>query len=318
MIRRNCPQRHDWKEHAESLGFKFHTMYGEPYWNEGVYYEFTMDQIDVIEEATNHLHIMALAAAETILNSEDLLKRLSVPEMYWDTIRKSFYEPQQLNHLYGRFDFILDNDGTPRMLEYNADTPTSLYESAHYQWLWKDKAIEQGLIDPNADQFNGIEDMLIERFSKMFKPGEEVYFTSFEGQEEDYATVEYMAACAKDAGMVCEYIPLQSISLNTDDKFCTKEGKVIESLFKLYPWEDMFLDDYGPSISDGGVRWVEPIWKSLISNKGILPVLWEMFPDHPNLIPSYFEEDIDIASLVETTFVRKPIFSREGSSVDRS
>jgi glutathionylspermidine synthase len=37
--------------------------------------------------------------------------------------------------LYGRFDLAYRGDGPPKLLEYNADTPTALFEAAVVQWI---------------------------------------------------------------------------------------------------------------------------------------------------------------------------------------
>ena len=48
----------------------------------------------------------------------------------------------------------------------------------------------------------------------------------------------------------------------------------------------------------------------VLSNKGILPILWELFPDHPNLLPAYFEP-----GRIAGDYVQKPLLSREGANV---
>jgi glutathionylspermidine synthase len=68
------------------------------------------------------------------------------------------------------------------------------------------------------------------------------------------------------------------------------------------------------SIANAPTRWIEPPWKAILSNKGILPLLWEMFPHHPNLLPAFFEDDPNAGSLGRS-FVRKPLYSREGANV---
>ena len=62
-------------------------------------------------------------------------------------------------------------------------------------------------------------------------------------------------------------------------------------------------------------QFVEPPWKAVLSNKGILPLLWEMFPNHPNLLPAYFDDDPKAATL-GNTFARKPLYSREGADIE--
>jgi glutathionylspermidine synthase len=88
----------------------------------------------------------------------------------------------------------------------------------------------------------------------------------------------------------------------------------IGPIFKLYPWEWIFRDEFGAKLKEAPTRWIEPPWKAVLSNKGILPLLWEMFPGHPNLLPAYFDDDPRAGEL-GASFVRKPLYSREGANV---
>ena len=102
--------------------------------------------------------------------------------------------------------------------------------------------------------------------------------------------------------------------MRDDGQFVDLDDRAIELAFKLYPWEWMFHDAFGAKLAEAPTRWIEPPWKAILSNKGILPLLWEMFPNHPNLLPAYFEDDPNAAKL-GTSFVRKPLYSREGANV---
>jgi glutathionylspermidine synthase len=86
-------------------------------------------------------------------------------------------------------------------------------------------------------------------------------------------------------------------------------------MFKLYPWEWMMREQFGSSLPGAPTQWVEPPWKAILSNKGILPLLWAMFPRHPNLLPAYFEDD-EKAGELGSSYVRKPLYSREGANVE--
>jgi glutathionylspermidine synthase len=107
---------------------------------------------------------------------------------------------------------------------------------------------------------------------------------------------------------------IKDVGLGGDGRFVDLDDRGIELAFKLYPWEWMFHDAFGAKLSSAPTRWIEPPWKAVLSNKGILPLLWEMFPKHPNLLPAYFEDD-PMASLLGSSFVRKPLYSREGANV---
>ncbi|EBV1760296.1 hypothetical protein DNZ97_24285, partial [Salmonella enterica subsp. enterica serovar Newport] len=76
--------------------------------------------------------------------------------------------------------------------------------------------------------------------------------------------------------------------------------------------EFMMREIFSTKLTDAGVRWLEPAWKSIISNKALLPMLWEMFPDHPNLLPAYFA---DKPYPEMESYVIKPLFSREGANI---
>ncbi len=312
MKRVPTQERPGWQAAAEEAGFVFHTMYGEPYWDETSMYQFTLEQVENdIEDPSTELHSICREAVENIVSSEQLMDRMGIPDNMKDFVKNSWKSKEQ--ELYGRFDLAYDGNGPAKMLEYNADTPTSLYEAGIFQWEWLEQKLKLGHLPPNSDQFNRLYDALIERFKEMFIPGTDVHFASVGGREnmEDYGTVETMAWAAKDAGLGAHYVSIEDIGISTAGQFADDEDRVIGSLFKLYPWEDMLRDEFASKIADSRCRMIEPAWKALVSNKGILPVLWNMFPGHKNLLPAYWANETHKL----TNYVTKPIFSREGASI---
>lgn len=333
MQKIDLPARPDLAEKAAEVGFTFANMHGEPYWDESSAYRFTLAQIEQdIEDPATELHAMTREAVAHIVASEALMAKLGIPTEHFDLIADSWArnEPE----IYGRMDLAYDGTGPAKLLEYNADTPTSLYESAAFQWQWLEEQLAAGVLPEGADQFNGIHEALTERFRELFAADTDIHFTALPGNPEDYATVESMAWAAREAGMGAHYSDLDKIGVSADGQFLDADGRVIGTLFKLYPWEDLLADDYARHIAGSGCMFLEPAWKALVSNKGLLPVLWEMFPDHPNLLPAFFAEDVADALVgggrpmpaVAAAFDRvrdqmaaghvvKPLFSREGAGV---
>ncbi len=312
MKRVPTQERPGWQAAAEEAGFVFHTMYGEPYWDEKSMYQFTLEQVENdIEDPSTELHSMCREAVENIVSSEQLMDRMGIPDNMKDFVKNSWRSKEQ--ELYGRFDLAYTGNSPAKMLEYNADTPTSLYEAGIYQWQWLEEKLALGHLPPNSDQFNRLYDALIEQFRGMFLPGEDVHFASVGGREnmEDYGTVETMAWAAKDAGLGAHYVSIEDIGISDAGQFTDDESRVIGALFKLYPWEDMLRDEFATKIAGSRCRMIEPAWKALVSNKGLLPVLWSMFPGHKNLLPSYWANEAHNLS----NYVTKPIFSREGASI---
>ncbi|WP_339112328.1 glutathionylspermidine synthase family protein [Thioclava sp. GXIMD2076] len=333
MQKIDLPEREGWREMAQEVGFTFADMHGEPYWDETSAYEFTLREIeDRIEDPSTELHAMCREAVDRIVDSEELIGVMGLPEAHWDLVRNSWRDNQP--ELYGRFDLAYDGKGPAKMLEYNADTPTSLYESAAFQWQWLEEQMQAGVLEDGCDQFNGIHEAIVERFRQLFQPNTDLHFTAMGGNPEDYATVEALGWAAREAGLGAHYFDLEKIGLSEEKQFLDDEDRVIGTLFKLYPWEDLLRDDYAQYLAGAGVQYLEPAWKALLSNKAILPMLWYFFEGHPNLLPAYFEEDV-AGALAGTGrpapeigesfarahnqllkgYVTKPIFSREGASV---
>jgi glutathionylspermidine synthase len=312
MRRIDCPERDDWRLTAEAEGFDFHSIDGERYWDERGYYAFTLDEIERgIEAPTGEIDAMCLELVGSAIDDEHTLKRLKIPEAFWPLIAESWHRDDP--SLYGRIDLSFDGRGPAKLLEYNADTPTSIFEAAVFQWTWLEQAIERSIIPKRADQFNSIHERLIEAWKKA-GAGRHLHLTGMTENPEDAGTLAYLEDTARQAGLETTLIDIEDLGLRDDGSFVDLDDRPIELAFKLYPWEWMFHDAFGQKLKDAPTRWVEPPWKAILSNKGILPLLWEMFPNHPNLLPAWFEDDPNAAQL-GASYVRKPLYSREGANV---
>ncbi len=312
MQRIAIEERSDWRDTAREYGFHFHTIDGEPYWDERAYYAFTLAQIENdLETPSGEIHEMAMALVPEVIASEALLSQLAIPQQYWDYIAQSWKRGDA--HLYGRMDLAYDGKGPAKLYELNYDTPTSLYESAFFQWIWLEQQTARGALPKRSDQYNQIQDLLVEAFGtiapRLPKP---LYFSAVKRSREDQGTVEYLRDCAEQAGLSTKLIAIEDIGLSRDGRFTDAEDLVIEALFKLYPLEDLFEERFGPALPQSGMQLIEPAWKSILSNKGILPLLWERHEGHPNLLPARYATD----SHTPAGWVRKPFFSREGSNID--
>jgi glutathionylspermidine synthase len=313
MRRIACPERDDWRTTAEACGFDFHTIDGERYWDERGYYAFTLQEMEEhIEAPTGEIDAMCLELVGCAIDDDEYLRRLKIPEAFWPLISESWHRDEA--SLYGRLDLNFDGHGPAKLLEYNADTPTSIFEAAVFQWTWLEQAIERRIIPAHADQFNSIHERLIEGWKKLGK-GRYLHLTGITGDAEDGGTLSYLEDTAAQAGLATTMIDIEDIGWREESgRFVDLDNRDIELAFKLYPWEWMFHDAFGAKLQQAPTRWIEPPWKAVLSNKGILPLLWEMFPRHPNLLPAFFEDDPRAAEL-GASFVRKPLYSREGANV---
>jgi glutathionylspermidine synthase len=297
---------------ASELGFDFLEFDGEPYWDESAYYAFTLAEIeDDIEAPTNELASLCLTLVDRVVRDEQTLERLKIPRFAWDLIAQSWRRSDL--SLYGRFDFAYRGGEHAKLLEYNADTPTALFEAAVFQWVWLEDASAQGLLPRRADQFNSLHEKLVARLRRVAQK-RPLHMAFMADSKEDRGFIAYLEDCARQADITAHVLAMEDIGLRKRGPFVDLSNRPIELLFKLYPWEFMFKDSFGQSPAMQETRFIEPPWKMLLSNKGLLPLLWRMEPRHPNLLPAFFEDDPRAAEL-GGRYARKPLYSREGANI---
>lgn len=300
--------RPNWRQRVESQGLHFHTNGPETYWDESVYYLFTGRQVDELEVATYRLNEMCLAAVEHVL-TEKRFEEFLIPEKWAQFLAASWERDEHT--VYGRFDLAYDGSRPPVLLEFNADTPTALLEAAVIQWFWF-QDLAQSQIGIGHDQFNSLHERLIEAWSA-FRNNQDLFIhlasVGLEQSVEDFVTVQYLRDTAMQAGWKTEVIDVADIGWDAQRRcFMDLQNRAIRNLFKLYPWEWLIRERFGELIPVAQMKWFEPPWKMILSNKALLAVLYELFPDSPYLLPAAFEP-------LGSTYVKKPILSREGANI---
>lgn len=305
MERITSQVRPNWQKTVESQGLVYHTLNGRTYWDESACYRFRTWQVDELERATNELHQMCLQAGQRIID-EKLFAQLGIPEAAVPAIVQAWNEEPPA--IYGRFDFSYDGKTPAKLLEYNADTPTALLEAAVIQWFWLQD------VRRDSDQFNSIHERLIAKWRELadYIPSRPLYFAHIDTME-DAMTVSYLRDTAEQAGIRTCGILMKDIGWSTRYRhFVDAQNNPMPAIFKLYPWEWMLNEQFGEYALElsGKVQWIEPIWKMLFSNKGILAILWEMFPGHANLLETYLDGPHNLRE-----YARKPKLSREGANV---
>jgi glutathionylspermidine synthase len=313
MRRISCEERRDWRARAEEIGFDFHTLDGRRYWDERAYYAFTLEEIEQdLEAPTAELEEMSRELVARIIADERLMRRLAIPVRFWNWIARSWKKSEP--SLYGRFDLRYGGNGPAKLLEYNADTPTSVLETGVFQWMWLEQSVERKALPKDADQFNSLHERLIQGWKEIGKT-RPLHLTAMMNSPEDAGTIAYLQDCAHQAGLATTVLPIEDVGRNSTGQFVDEDDRQIEPLFKLYPWEWMTREAFGASLPGSATQFVEPPWKMVLSNKGILPLLWEVYPDHPNLLPAYFDDDPKAGTL-GASYVRKPLYSREGANIE--
>ena len=307
MERRERAPRPDWQRRVEEVGFPIHTA-DAPYWDESAFWVFTPGDVDLLERATAELHEMVLAAVGHVIETGRYWERLAIPREMVPLIARSWegVDGDGDPSIYGRMDLAWDGVSAPRLLEYNADTPTGLVEA-----VGGPVALAAGRgpgrrpveLAPRAagGGLEGARALAAGGAAPLREPRRGRRTCS---PRPTSRTPPPRPGCAPPSWRCGP-----SAGTSGSGAFVDGDGAEMRACFKLYPWEWMAREHFGAMLPRAHTRWIEPAWKMVASNKGILAVLWELYPDHPNLLPAFLEPG-DMPS-----YARKPLLSREGANV---
>ncbi len=305
-------------QELEKIGFSWHTDTDGSKYVADQLVEVSQAEAEAYYEAANTLYDMYVEAAEYVIEN-DLFFELGIPFNIIDTIKKS-WESDVHWHIYGRFDFAGGIDGQPiKLIEFNADTPTGLFETAVVQWaLLKANGMDDEM------QFNDVYKAIEENFKRLITlfddtalfderyEGWKMLFSSVEGNAEEEVTTRLMQQIATDAGFNTGFDFLQNVAFD-ENGISDSNGMEYEYWFKLYPWEDIGSDEGELAVLLNTIMQnqkaiiLNPAYTVLFQSKGMLKVLSDLFPDSPYLLKT---SDAPL----ESAYVEKRHFGREGAN----
>ena len=308
MQRLATEPRPNWKQIVEAEGLVWHTD-EVPYWSEDRYYAFEDPEAEVIEAATAELVARCYDAVDYAVAKPERLANLGIPEEHHALVRGSWQ--RQDPDLMGRFDLAYcGGEDTPKLLEYNADTPAALLESAVVQWDWLEGKGRRVVTD--ADQANSVHEALEAAFTKLaeMSGGGLMHFAALRDYPEDAGTADYVADVAGQCGFEVVAMDLRDIGVTADGQFTDLEERTIQRLWKLYPWEEMLAEPFAANLAAANIAFLEPPWKLVLSSKASLALLHHLFPDHPNILPAELDGEDNALS---APLIRKSFFGRQGT-----
>ncbi|MCH9814488.1 MAG: glutathionylspermidine synthase family protein [Epsilonproteobacteria bacterium] len=307
-------------EFLESINFSWHTDYDDdtPYLVDALI-EVSELEAEAYAEAANELYDMYVEAGDYVVDN-DLFHELNIPFNLVEMIKAS-WENDVHWHLYSRFDFAGGLDGKPiKLLEFNADTPTVLLDTAIAQWAILKK---NGMDEEN--QFNNIYEALKENFQRLvtleesvenfaeYYDGWKILFSSVRGAQEDEDTTKFLESIAQEAGFNTAFAYMDEIEFSEEEGIFYNDENY-EFFFKLVPWEDIAIDEGALTtvlteiVNNKKAIILNPAYTLMFQSKAFMKILWDLYPNHPLLLESSFEP-------LSGAHVQKPSFGREGENV---
>lgn len=307
-------------EFMEKIGFAWHTDNDNSSYIADEIVQVSEKEANAYYEAANELYDMYVNAAQHVIDN-NLFHEIGIPFNLVDIIKNS-WENDVHWHLYGRFDLAGGLDGKPiKLIEFNADTPTAVFETAIIQWAM----LKLNHMD-EAAQFNDLYESLKQNFKRLITLGDEdadfdelyegwgILFSSIAGSIEDEQTVKLLQYIAKEAGFKTDFAYVDEVVFN-DDEGIFKNDEIFEYWFKLVPWESIAIDEgelaliLSNIVKNQKAIIINPAYTLLFQSKGILKILWDLYPNHPLLLETSNEP------LKGKKYVKKPVFGREGANV---
>lgn len=303
----------------EDIGMTWHTdADGSAYISDQLV-ELSDHEAEAYYEAANALYDMFVEAAQHVLDRQ-LYYELGIPANLVKLVEDSWDKDDW--HLYGRFDLAGGLDGVPiKLIEFNADTPTGVFETAIVQWaILKANGMDE------SRQFNNLHEMLRDNFRRLITGNdstseftaryahEAILFSSMRDHAEDERTTRYLQEVAHEAGFRTDYCYLDEAGFGGGQGVFNRDHQLADFWFKLFPWEDIASQELEvtqmleETALLGRTRVINPAYTLIFQSKGLLKILCELFPDSPYLLKA------DSAPLPNLAQVRKKIFGREGAN----
>ena len=307
------------KEFLESIGFYWHTDNDNTSYVADELVLVSNTEVEAYYEAANELYDMFAEAGQYVIDN-NLFHELNIPFNLVELIKNS-WENDVHWHLYGRFDFAGGIGGKPiKLIEFNADTPTSLYETAIIQWaMLKANGMDE------AKQFNTVFEALKENFKRLvvlggdtadfekYYDGWKILFSSIRGSIEDENTTRLLQIAANEAGFHTDFAYVDEVGFHAQEGIF-KGDENFEFWFKLIPWENIAIEEddlallLDEIIREQKAIILNPAYTLIFQSKAFMKILWDLFPNHPLLLETSFEP------LKGKKQVEKRAFGREGAN----
>ncbi|WP_285818572.1 glutathionylspermidine synthase family protein [Helicobacter bilis] len=307
------------KQEFEHMGLLWHTDPDNTDYISNELIHVSEAEADAYYDACNELYDMYVEAAGYVIEN-NLFYELDIPNSLIDTIVQSFEEDVHW-HIYGRFDLAGGLDDSPiKLLEFNADTPTMLYESAAVQYA----LLKANGYDSDA-QFNNIYTAISQNFQRLITlsddvsnfheiyEGWKILFSSIRGSDEEEKTIRFLQDMAHDAGLHTDFCYVDEVQLSPTDGIFFNDTN-FEFWFKFIPWENISIDEpelaliINDIMANKKAIFLNPAYTILFQSKRILKILWDLYPNHPLLLETSYNP-------LNKKQVKKHAFGREGANV---
>lgn len=271
-------------------------------WDESSAYIISRKEVDDLLEAVNPVIRMGREAVDFLLDGD--WGTLGIPLQMFESLRDSF-DSQELEFIT-RYDFAYLGNGQLKLVGIEADSPRSLIETAHTQRAWLFDKFRARINAHKVTQLNSIPELSIEAFRRLREISRfnSMHFASSSyDKTEDLLIANFMKGLAETAGWATRNTRIKDLHWDIKQSaWKDTENNYITALFKQYPWEMLLRQNISKDLFENNnlEMILEPSWKTILSNRAILPAMYELYPKSEILSPAFLNSHKGLGNNIVT------------------
>lgn len=275
---------------------------------------FSSAEIQHLKNVTEEAYGIFVKATQRILERNEL-KKIGIPSFFEPCVYHSWENRSRHPFCLGRFDLSGGVDQlTTKVIEFNADTASTLPETLYWQTLQLSQAKE------SLQQFNNLRQDLtlkLQSLAGSFDFGQPTFLGSSLGYKEDVLNVNAILDVAHQAGFDTHYLDLEKVVFSDNGIFYEvgDEYVPVDVWYKLFPWDWVFKEEPELAkilnkiiINDQAVI-LNPAYTTIWQNKVFMSYITEHFPN--NVIAETRTE----LTWEMSSYVKKPMYGRIGENI---
>ncbi|MFT6204056.1 MAG: glutathionylspermidine synthase [Spirosomataceae bacterium] len=286
------------------------------------------EELDLLTTQSHKAREIFEDATDRVIRKNQL-GEFGVPTYFQEAIIKTWQEKENHPLLLGRFDLCGGFDrffSLPKVIEFNADTCTTIPESTIWQDLQmkKNGTSFQQLNTTSDDLEKIIQKITLKIAGDLNIPTKEINFLGtsldyIEDRENVLTVLDAIPAENKNNPSVA-YRPLADLTFDAKEgifyELPNGEFLKVDIMFKMIPWDWIFANEpelaklLASIIMKDQCVIVNPPYTTLWQNKKFLSYITKYYPNN-GVIAETYDEQYNYGN----SFVKKPIYGRLGENI---
>jgi glutathionylspermidine synthase len=255
------------------------------------YLKFSKNFEDRLRQATEEINTMFLKAVEYVLSSDDELNKFNINPKFFPQLKESWIKHPPTETYASRLDIGFSMDGRDiKLYEFNSGCCGYVFETSTFQDRMYRHFVNSEGLNPGRE----MKEKIIKRWSSIIQKykNKKIYFV-VDKPIEERCIIFCIMTILKQAGIESKmYVEGEGLEVRDG---CVYDGDDrVDIIYKTFSWNKIYrnIDEkykWVEILTAPNVDVIEPMWRTLIGNKALLPIVYKMFPDNQWLLPTTYD-----------------------------